>query len=322
MRLWTILQNSKVMTTMTTQCKKDKYLVVIVGPTASGKTDLAIEIAKDLGTEIVSADSRQVYKGMKIGTAAPTDEQLAAVPHHLVAVKELTDNYTAGLYEKDALEAIAKIHEKNDYAVLVGGSGMYIDIVCDGIDDVPATPQHIREELTAMMNQQGLGALVAKLEELDPEYSQKVDRENPNRVMRALEVCLVTGKTYTSYRTGMKRARPFQIIKIGIDVDREILYERINKRVDLMVEQGLIEEVKSLYAYKNLNSLNTVGYKELFAYFDGEVSECEAIELIKRNSRRYAKRQLTWFRRDVDIQWFAKKDAEKIKKVVKKFGGK
>ena len=316
------MQNSKVMTTMTTQCKKDKYLVVIVGPTASGKTDLAIEIAKDLGTEIVSADSRQVYKGMKIGTAAPTDEQLAAVPHHLVAVKELTDNYTAGLYEKDALEAIAKIHEKNDYAVLVGGSGMYIDIVCDGIDDVPATPQHIREELTAMMNQQGLGALVAKLEELDPEYSQKVDRENPNRVMRALEVCLVTGKTYTSYRTGMKRARPFQIIKIGIDVDRAILYERINKRVDLMVEQGLIEEVKSLYAYKNLNSLNTVGYNELFAYFDGEVSECEAIELIKRNSRRYAKRQLTWFRRDVDIQWFAKKDAEKIKKVVKKFGGK
>jgi tRNA dimethylallyltransferase len=286
--------------------------VVIVGPTASGKTDLAIEIAKELGTEIVSADSRQVYKGMKIGTAAPTDEQLAAVPHHLVAIKELTDNYTAGLYEKDALEAIAKIHEKNDYAVLVGGSGMYVDIVCDGMDDIPATPPHIREELTEQMNQQGLESLVAKLEELDPEYSQKVDRENPNRVMRALEVCLATGRPYSEQRKGVTAERPFNIIKIGTDMPRDVLYDRINRRVDMMVADGLEAEARTMYPKRHLNALQTVGYRELFEYFDGNCTFEVAVELVKRNSRRYAKRQLTWFRRDPQTAWFAPSDLDAI----------
>ena len=306
------------MITMTTQCNK-KYLVVIVGPTASGKTDLAIDIARELKTEIVNADSRQVYRGMKIGTAAPTAEQLAAVKHHLIATHDLTDSYTAGCYEKEALEAIAKIHQEHDFAVLVGGSGMYVDIVCNGMDDIPATPPEVREQLSESLRRDGLIALTNRLKELDPEYYEKVDRENPNRVMRALEVCLTTGRTYSSFRTGVKRQRPFEMIKIGIDVPREELYDRINRRVDIMVEQGLVEEVRSLIQFRELNSLNTVGYSELFDYFDGNITIAQAVELIKRNSRRYAKRQMTWFRRDVDIQWFAKKDVENVKKMLKKF---
>lgn len=315
-----ILPILREMTTMTTQCKNKKYLVAIVGPTASGKTDLAIEVAKELGTEIVNADSRQVYRGMKIGTAAPTEEQLAAVPHHLIATHELTDSYTAGCYEKEALCAIAEIHKTHDYAVLVGGSGLYVDIVCNGMDDIPSTPPEIRESLIEQLNCKGLSALTEQLRELDPEYYEKVDRDNPNRVMRALEVCLATGRTYTSYRTGARRQRPFEIIKIGIDVPREELYDRINRRVDMMVSEGLIDEVKSLVEFRFLNSLNTVGYSELFECFDGKITENQAIELIKRNSRRYAKRQMTWFRRDVDIQWVTKKDLEEVKKIIKKFG--
>ncbi len=280
-----------------------KHLIVIVGPTAIGKTSLSIAIANHFNCEIVSADSRQFFKEMNIGTAKPTSEELAAAPHHLVDCISVTENYSAGTFELDALKIIEELHQNNDIAVLIGGSGLYVDAVCKGIDDIPADPK-IRAQLNDELEKFGLEKLQKELKELDPEHFEKMNTLNPQRVVRALEVCRATGKTYTSFRNNQPKERPFNIIKVGLNTDREVVYDRINRRVDIMMEQGQLEEVKSLLPYQHLNSLNTVGYKELFSHLNGEIELDEAIELMKKNTRNFAKRQLTWFRKDQNTAWF------------------
>jgi len=283
---------------------KDKTLIVILGPTAVGKTALAIEIARKLNTEIISADSRQFFKELKIGVASPTKEELEQAKHHFIGNLSITDTYNVSKYENEALMCLDKIFMYKNKVILTGGSGLYIDAICKGIDDLPDPVEEIREYVKELFAKEGIDALRNQLKILDPEYYYNSDISNPKRMMRAIEVCLATGKTYSSLRLNYQKKRNFNIVKIGINRQREELYERINKRVDLMMETGLLEEVKNLYPYKHLNSLNTVGYKELFAFLDGEINLEMAIEKIKVNSRRYAKRQLTWFRRDTDINWF------------------
>lgn len=290
----------------------DNTLIVILGPTGSGKTDLSIKVARRFCSPIISADSRQFYKGMAIGTAQPMPEQLAAVPHYFIANAQITDEYTAGRYEREALALLEKLFAGTPIVVAVGGSGLYIDALCNGMDSLPKSEPGLRRELTRRLEENGLQDLLIQLRELDPVYYEKVDRTNPKRVMRALEVCLQTGKPYSSLRSGQKAARPFRIIKIGTDMPRDILYDRINRRVDMMVAAGLEDEARTLYTHRRLNSLQTVGYREFFDYFDGTVSRDEAIELIKRNSRRYAKRQMTWFRRDESTVWFDPADTEGV----------
>ena len=287
-----------------------KTLIVVVGATGSGKTDLSLRLATHFAAPILSTDSRQVYRGIPIGTAQPTAEQLAAVEHHFIASHELTDNFNCGEYETQALACLEALFRKHDVAVAVGGSGLYIQALCEGMDDLPQADEELRQSLMERLQGEGIESLLADLERLDPEYYAQVDRQNPSRVLRAVEVCLQTGKPYSSLRTGERRKRDFRIVKVGIDWDREMLYDRINRRVDMMIDEGLEAEARSVYHLRQLNSLQTVGYREMFEYFDGKISREEAIELIKRNSRRYAKRQMTWFRRDSEIRWFSPEEAD------------
>lgn len=280
-----------------------KYLIVIVGPTGSGKSDLAIEIAERYGAPIISTDSRQFYRGIPIGTAQPDAEQLQRVGHHFIASHDLKQEFNCGAYETEALAKLEELYRKHDIVVAVGGSGLYIKALCEGMDSLPEAEPELREELARRLRSEGLESLCAELRQRDPAYYEEVDRNNPARVLRALEVCISTGLPYSSMRTGEKRQRPFNIIKLGIDMERERLYERINRRVDVMMQMGLEREARAVYHLRTLNSLQTVGYREMFDYFDGTISRDEAIELIKRNSRRYAKRQMTWFRRDEEIKW-------------------
>ena len=285
-----------------------KRLLVVVGPTGSGKTDLSIRLALHYGAPILSTDSRQVYRGMPIGTAQPSVDQLQAVEHHFIASHDLTDNLNCGEYEVQALARLEELFADHDWVVAVGGSGLYVRALCEGMDDLPQADEPLRRELEHRLAEEGLGALAEELRELDPEYCRTADLNNPARVMRALEVCLQTHMPYSRQCTGERRPRPFEIVKIGIDLPRDVLYDRINRRVDRMLADGLEAEARALYPYRELNALKTVGYREFFDYFDGRIGYDEAVELIKRNSRRYAKRQLTWFRRDSEIRWFAPDD--------------
>lgn len=285
-----------------------KRLLVVVGPTGSGKTNLSIRLALHYGAPILSTDSRQVYRGMPIGTAQPSVDQLQAVEHHFIASHDLTDNLNCGEYEVQALARLKELFADHDWVVAVGGSGLYVRALCEGMDDLPQADEPLRRELEHRLAEEGLGALAEELRELDPEYCRTADLNNPARVMRALEVCLQTHMPYSRQRTGERRPRPFEIVKIGIDLPRDVLYDRINRRVDRMLADGLEAEARALYPYRELNALKTVGYREFFDYFDGRIGYDEAVELIKRNSRRYAKRQLTWFRRDSEIRWFAPDD--------------
>mgnify|MGYP002542234809 CR=1 FL=1 len=295
----------------------NKTLIVLIGPTGVGKTELSLRIAEDFNTSIISSDSRQLYADLKIGTAAPTDEQLKRVPHHFVGTLKLTDYYSAAQYEAEVLHLLSYLFKTKDVVVMTGGSMMYVDAVCKGIDDIPTVDNETRELMKQRFEQEGLEPLCAELKLLDPEYYKIVDLKNPKRVIHALEICYMTGKTYTSFRTRNTQKRPFHIIKVGLTREREELYERINRRVDIMLEEGLLEEAKSVYIYKHLNSLNTVGYKELFKYLDGEWELPFAIEKIKQNSRIYSRKQMTWFRRDTDIQWFHPEQEREILDYIK-----
>ena len=279
-------------------------LLVLIGPTGVGKTELSLSIAEAYHTVILSADSRQLYADLKIGTAAPTPDQLARVPHYFIGTLQLTDYYSAAQYEAEALQTLKEVFARHPVAVLTGGSMMYVDAVCKGIDDIPTVDAETRQLMLERYEQEGLEQLCAELKLLDPEYYQIVDLKNPKRVIHALEICYMTGKTYTSFRTRTSKQRPFHILKIGLKREREELYARINQRVDQMMEEGLLEEARRVYPYRHLNSLNTVGYKELFKYFDGEWDLPFAVEKIKQNSRIYSRKQMTWFKRDADITWF------------------
>ena len=289
-----------------------KRLIVIVGATGSGKTDLSIAVAEHFAAPIISTDSRQFYRGMAIGTAQPTREQMSRVEHHLVDCLDVSEEFNCGAYERVALERLAELFAKHDTVVAVGGSGLYIKALCEGMDDLPNAEPALREELLRRLETEGLEPLVEQLRELDEVYYHEVDRCNPQRVLRAVEVCLTTGKPYSSFRKGGTKQRDFDIVKVGIDYPREELYDRINRRVDMMMEAGLETEARAMLPHRHLNALQTVGFSELFDYFDGTITKEEAVELIKRNSRRYAKRQMTWFRRDKDIKWFVKPSPEEV----------
>ncbi len=279
-------------------------LIVVVGPTAIGKTSLSIQLAKHLKCEIVSADSRQFYKEMRIGTAVPNSNELQQVTHHFIQHKSIEETYSVGDFEKDALDTLNKLFEKNEFVILVGGSGLYVDAVTKGLDSFPEISEDVRKALNKQYDTEGIESLQQQLKTLDPVYFEKVDIHNTHRVMRALEVCISSGKPYSSFITKTPKKRPFNVIKIGITAERSIIYDRINERVDIMIKEGLLDEVKSLYSYKSLNALNTVGYKEIFNFIEGTWDLDFAISEIKKNTRRFAKRQLTWFRKDLEIQWF------------------
>ena len=283
---------------------ESKSLIVIVGPTGIGKTDLSIDIANDLKTEIISCDSRQIYSELKIGTAVPTENQLKRIKHHFIGAKSIYDYYNASMFEVEVLDLLNSLFLNYQNVVMTGGSGLYIDAVCNGIDDLPTIDQELRTELIQRLNNEGIESLRMQLKMLDPDYYKQADIKNPKRILKALEVTLQTGKPYSTFLTNPKRKRDFKILKIGLQRDRDDLYNRINLRVDQMLHDGLIEEAKLFYKDKHLNSLNTVGYKELFDCFDGTITLEKAIELIKRNSRHYAKRQISWFGRDKEIHWF------------------
>jgi len=279
-------------------------LIVLLGPTGVGKTDIAVDLASELNCEIISADSRQFFNEMKIGTAVPSDQQLQKVRHHFIRCMSINSHYSSSLYERDVLNLLPELFSKNNRVIMTGGSGMYIDAVCHGIDDIPDVEQEIRNKYIAMYGESGIEGLRATLKLLDPEHYLKVDLKNYKRIIRALEICESTGRPYSSFLLRKKRERDFRTIKIGLERNREDLYQRINSRVDKMIRDGLENEAKELYTYKNLNALNSVGYREFFYFFDGKISKDEAIELIKRNSRRYAKRQMTWWAKDSGIHWF------------------
>mgnify|MGYP002624159043 FL=1 len=278
-------------------------LIVITGPTGVGKTAAAIEVARHLGCDIINADSRQVFRGIPIGTAAPTPEEQALVRHHFVQFKALDEYYSASQFEADVMALLPSLFEKGDYVVMCGGSMMYVDAVCRGIDPIPDISDAVRQAVKKEWQEQGLEPLLEELQRLDPTYYKQVDKINPKRVVHAVEVCRQAGVPYSSLRTGQAKERPFNIIKIGLNIERERLFDRINRRVDAMIEQGLEAEARSVYHLRHLNSLNTVGYKEMFAYFDGTMDRHTAIERIKKNTRVYAKKQLTWYKRDPDIIW-------------------
>jgi tRNA dimethylallyltransferase len=296
-----------------------KTLIVIVGPTGVGKTALCLEVAERLGTFIINADSRQIFRDIPIGTAAPTAEEQKRVKHFFVGKLHINDYYNASMFENDVIKLLDKLFGEKDNIIMSGGSMMYVDAVCNGIDDIPSVNENIRQQVKSLYEADGLDIIKEKLKKLDPEYFEIVDKNNPKRVIHALEICLSTGKTYTSFRTNTKKERNFRIIKIGLNRDRDELYSRIDKRVDLMIENGLMEEAKRMYPHKELNSLNTVGYKELFNYFDGNCTLDEAIFKIKSNTHKYCRKQLTWFKRDKDIHWFNPDNVEEIIKYIYSF---
>lgn len=284
--------------------RNQKYLLVIVGPTAVGKTELCLKLAKKFNSEIISCDSRQFYREMNLGTAKPSQEELDQVPHHLIDSHSIFEEYDVKQYESDVLAILDKLYQKSNMVLLTGGSGMYADIITQGMDSIPDISPKIREEVIRLYQQNGLEWLQNQVSIHDPIYFAQVDRQNPQRLMRALEVCLGTQQPYSNFRQKKKVERPFVSIKIGLDRDREELYQRIEDRMDQMIEKGLFEEAESLFPYRNLNALQTVGYTEIFDFMEGVYDRVEAIRLLKRNSRRYAKRQMTWFRKDPEIQWF------------------
>ena len=280
------------------------YLISVVGPTAIGKTALSIKLAQHFKTEILSADSRQFYKEMSIGTAAPSQEELNSVKHHFIHHKSIQENYNVGSFEKDALKTLNKLFKSHNIVVMVGGSGLYLDAITKGLDDFPEVESNIRKQLNDDLKIKGISYLQEKLKSLDQKSYDTIAIDNPHRIIRALEICMGTGKPYSSFLNKAKINRPFKTLTVGLTADRDIIYNRINQRVDMMMQEGLLEEAKKLYSYKSLNALNTVGYKELFNYFDGLWTLDFAISEIKKNSRRFAKRQLTWFRKDQSILWF------------------
>ncbi len=294
-------------------------LIVITGPTAVGKTELCIDIAKYYGVPIINADSRQIYRELKIGTATPTEEQLKSVKHYFVGSISIDNYYNASMYEQDVLTLLDKQFKHSSIQLLTGGSMMYIDAVCNGIDDIPTIREDIREEMKKRYANEGLEALCEDLRRLDPEHYEIVDKKNYRRVIHALEICYQTGRTYTSFRRQEKKQRPFKIIKIGLNREREELYHRINLRVDQMMTDGLLDEVQSLQSKRTNNALNTVGYKEMFTYLDGTWSLEEAVERIKGNPRRYARKQLTWFKRDEEMRWFHPQQKEDILKYISQY---
>ena len=299
-----------------------KTLFVILGPTGVGKTELCLTIAKHLKTPIINADSRQIFAELPIGTCAPTPEQQAIVKHYFVGNHQLHDYYSAAKYEQDALSLLTRLFNgeedgiEHDTALLSGGSMMYIDAVCKGIDEIPTVDNNTRELMKQRLTSEGLEALVEDLKQLDPEHWAIVDRNNPRRVLHALEICHMTGKTYTSFRTNSIKQRPFNIVKIGLNRPRDILYDRINQRVLTMMEQGLENEARKVYPLRHLNSLNTVGYKELFAYFDGLIPQEEAVRQIQSNTRQYMRKQLTWYKKDENVTWFEPDNIEDILKYI------
>lgn len=289
-----------------------KTLLLLLGPTGVGKTELSLRVAEHFGCPIVNCDSRQIFRSIPIGTAAPTAEEQARVKHYFIATRELEEDYNAGQFERDAIALLDDLFKSHDVVVMTGGSMLYADAVCHGLDDLPAVPPDIRTQVQRGYEEKGLNWLQTEVQRLDPDYWEEVDRQNPARLMHCVELCLTTGKAYSSLRTNTRRERPFRIIKIGLERPRALLYARIDERVKQMIAEGLVEEARAVYPKRALNSLQTVGYRELFAYFDGEYDLDRAIELIQQNTRHYAKRQLTWFRRDKEIVWLnAEEDYEK-----------
>ncbi len=295
-----------------------RELIVVVGATGSGKTSLSVELARHFGAPIISTDSRQLYRNMAIGTAQPTPEELAAAEHHFIACRNIDEEFNCGAYEQQALQRLEELFEKHERVIAVGGSGLYIKALCEGLDTLPEVSDQLRGQLRERLRVEGLEPLLEELRMADPAFYEVVDRQNPSRVLRALELCVASGRPYSELRVGERRQRDFAIRKVGIDMDRPTLYERIDRRVDMMIDEGLEAEARALYPHRALNSLQTVGYRELFEYFDGSITRDEAIELIKRNSRRYAKRQMTWFRRDEKIRWFPSPDSAAIVEYLEK----
>lgn len=289
-----------------------KFLVVIAGPTAAGKTALAIDVAKAFDTAVISADSRQFFHEMHIGTARPLESEMQGVKHYFTGSHSITDDYNVGRFEAEAIELLDELYLIKDIAVMCGGSGLYIDAVCNGMDELPQADERTRAYLIGLLDNEGIASLQQLLKEKDAAYYAQVDIQNPHRLIRALEVCIVSGQPYSSLRKGNRTARQFEAIKIGINMDREVLYERINNRVDEMISRGLVEEAKRIYDHRSRNALQTVGYKEMFDHFEGKTDLETAISLIKQNTRRFAKRQLTWFRRDAEIKWFEPQQRDEV----------
>ena len=295
----------------------EKTLIVITGPTAVGKTALSLDVARHFGVPIINADSRQIYRELRIGTAAPTEDEQRQVRHYFVGTLALDEYYSASIYEQQVMSLLEGLFRESDYALMSGGSMMYIDAVCNGIDDIPTVDDATRTRLKQRLAEEGLERLVEELRVMDPEHYAIVDRQNPRRVLHALEICHMTGRTYTSYRKSERKQRPFRIVKIGLNRPREELYGRINRRVDQMMDTGLLDEARRLYPLRHLNALNTVGYKEMFAHLDGTWTLAEAVERMKGNTRRYARKQLTWFKRDPEVHWFTPGDMNEIINFIK-----
>jgi tRNA dimethylallyltransferase len=291
---------------------KTKFLICVIGPTAVGKTELCLKLASKFGVEIISADSRQVFQQLTIGTAKPTEQELKVVKHHFIGTLHIKDDFSAGIFEKDSIELLEQLFKTYNSVMLTGGSGLYIDAVINGLEEIPDVDLNIRLELNKRFEENGLDKILDELKNVDPEYYETVEKSNPHRVIRGLEIFYSSGQKYSKFRTGIKAKRNFEVIQIGLDRPRDELYERINKRVDKMIDDGLLEEVKSVLNFKHKQALQTVGYKEIFDHLEGKHSLEEAIELIKRNTRRYAKRQMTWFRRNKEINWFHPNDEETV----------
>ena len=304
----------KILTNLTIM--NTKTLIVVLGPTAIGKTSLSIQLAKHYNTEIISSDSRQFYKELLIGAAPPSAKELSEVNHHFIQHLSVSEDYNVGKFEEDAILKIEELFRKKDKIIMTGGSGLYIDAICKGFDKMPEIPSEIREKVISLYKRNGIEFLQEELKEKDSIYFNEVDTKNPQRLMRALEIIYSTNKTFSSFRKKEKKKRSFNIVKIGLEIDRELLYNRINNRVDIMMENGLEKEVKSLIPYQNKNALQTVGYKELFEYFDGNCSLEQSTEMIKQNTRRFAKRQITWFKKDSSIKYFSPESLNKIIKFI------
>ena len=295
----------------------EKHVLVIVGPTAVGKTQLTVKLAKELGVSVLNADSRQVFKELKIGTAKPAPIEMSGVKHYFVNDRNITQEFSAGHFEKEGLEVLAEIFKNRDVAIVSGGSGLYVDALCYGFSDIPKVKNGLRENIKERVKKEGLEVLFEQLKILDPNYANEIDPDNQQRIVRALEVCIGTGKPFSAFRTGSAQKRNFKIHFIGLELPRELLYERINSRMDMMVENGLFEEAQRMLPYRQHNALQTVGYTEIFGYLDGHYDKQEAIRLLKRNSRRYAKRQLTWFKKNESVHWFEPTQIDQILKLVK-----